>query len=81
MNGDRLATLQKRDAALQTKIEAEKERLRKQEVKEKERLFRIVGEACCKAAQHPEFGPLLKTVLEAGTDQRARAFLRQRGIL
>lgn len=82
MNGDRLAVLQKRDAALQLKNAAEQDRLRKLEARLKEREFRIVGEACCKAARRDAaFGVALKTVLKTDTDQRTQAFLRERGIL
>jgi hypothetical protein len=80
MNGDRLAILQKRDAALQVKIAAEQDRLRKLEARLKEREFRIAGEACCKAARRDAaFRAALKAVLETEADQREIAFLRERG--
>ncbi|MGH7969457.1 MAG: hypothetical protein ACREIC_12090 [Limisphaerales bacterium] len=78
---DRLAAFQKRIDATREKMTAEKQCLRQRKAKEQERLFRTVGEACCKAAQRPDFGPVLKAVLEAGTDRRAQDFLRQKGML
>jgi hypothetical protein len=79
--GDRLATLQMREADIRAKIAAEQERLRKREARETERLYRMVGETCCKAAQRPELAELLKDILETETDERARDFLRQKGLL
>ena len=80
-NGNKLAAWQKRIDAAREKMAAEKERLRMQRARETERLFRTVGEICCKAAQRPGFGAALTAVLEAETDQRTRAFLRQMGML
>ena len=79
-NGNKLAAWQKRIDAAREKMAAEKERLRMQKARETERLFRTVGEICCKAAQRPGFGAALTAVLEAETDQRTRAFLRQMGM-
>ena len=72
------------DAAIEKakqKMAAEKDRLRQQKARETERLYKVVGEACCKAAARADFGPLLKAVLEAGTDQRTQDFLREKGVL
>jgi len=77
----RLAALQKREAEIRAKIAQEQERKRKREARELERLYRMVGEICCKAAQRPEFAEPLKDILETETDERARAFLRQKGML
>ena len=79
-NGNRLAALQKRIDTAREKMALKQERVRKREAKEEERLFRTVGEICCKAAQRPGFGAALTAVLEAETDQRTRAFLRQMGM-
>jgi hypothetical protein len=82
VKSDRLAALFERDAATKAKIGAEQERLRQLEAKLRERQFRIVGEACCKVAcRDAAFAAALKAVLETDADQRAQAFLRQRGIL
>ena len=81
-NGNKLAAWQKRIGAAREKMAAEKERLRMQRARDTERLFRTVGEICCKAAgRDADFGAALKAVLETETDQRAQAFLRERGML
>jgi hypothetical protein len=82
-NGNgKLAAWQKRIDAAREKMAAEKERLREQRKRESEKLYRLVGEACCKAAgRDAGFGAALKAVLETETDQRAQAFLRERGML
>jgi hypothetical protein len=78
---EHLAAIDRRIAAAMQKRAAEKERLRKHKAKENEHLFKTVGEICCNAAERPDFGPALKAVLETETDQKTRAFLRQKGIL
>ena len=85
-NGNgKLAAWQKRIDAAREKMAAEKERLRQQKARETERLYRTVGEACCKAAQRPDawahFAAVLKGVLETECDERTRDFLRQKGML
>ena len=80
-NASRLMTLQKRIEAAKEKMAAEQERLRAREARENERLFRSVGEICCKAAHSAEFGPALKALLESETDERTQVFLRQKGII
>jgi hypothetical protein len=78
---NRLAVLQQRDAALQLKIAAEQDRLRKLEARLKERQFRTVGEICCKAAAaDADFAAALRLVLDKGADTKARAFLREQGM-
>jgi len=77
---DELALFQKRIDAAREKMAAARDQLRRREARENERLFKAVGEACCKAAQRPEFGAALKEVLEAETDQRVQTFLHQKGL-
>jgi hypothetical protein len=79
---ERLAAIEKRIAAAMQKRAAEKERLRQLKARETERLYRTVGEACCKAADRDAgFRAALKAVLETGCDERTRDFLRQTGML
>ena len=81
-SGNRLEALQKRIDETRQKMAAEQERLRKREAKEQERLFRIVGEACCEAAKNRDYQPMVEEILnQTVTDERARAFLRQKGML
>ena len=74
-----MAAYQKRMDATREKMAAERDRLRELRKRETEKLYRIVGEACCKGAQH--LGAALTEVLESESDERTRAFLRQKGML
>jgi hypothetical protein len=78
---ERLAAIDRRIAAAMQKRAAEKERLRQQKARETERLYRTVGEACCKAAGDAEFAGPLRQVLDRLTDAKARHFLTEKGML
>jgi hypothetical protein len=75
-----LAAQQKRIDAAKAKMTARQELIRQRQKRETEKLYRLVGELCCKAAQRPGFaGPLQEVLTES--DERARTFLRQKGLL
>jgi triphosphoribosyl-dephospho-CoA synthetase len=78
---ERLAAIDRRIAAAMQKRTAEKERLRQQKARDTERLYRTVGEACCKAAGDAEFDGPLRQVLDRVTDAKARRFLTEKGML
>jgi hypothetical protein len=77
-----LAGLRKRAELLDAKIAAQEKRVRNQEARDKQRLFKTVGEICCKAAQRrPDFGAALKEVLYTEADAKARRFLTEKGMI
>lgn len=77
----KLAAIEKRIAAAMEKRAEEKERLRQQNARETERLFRTVGEICCKAAGDADFAGPLRHVLGRVTDAKTRGFLAEKGML
>jgi len=76
-----LTAQQKRILAARAKMAARQELLRAREKRETEKLYRLAGEACCKAAERAEFAPVVKDILEACSDERAKEFLQQKGML
>jgi len=84
MSADRIELLKKREASIREALLAERAKLAKRDQRDTEKLYRIVGEACCNAAaQNPEgFGLMLGQVMNASvTDEKARALLRRKGLI
>jgi hypothetical protein len=82
-NGDRLSRLQEKVKAAEARLAAERLLLAKRKQRDDKKLFALVGQAICSAAeQSPEFHLMLKQTLGgAVTDAADRRFLEARGYI
>jgi hypothetical protein len=82
-NGDKLSRLHEKVKAAEARLAAEKMLLAKRKQKDNKKLFGLVGQGVCEAAEKsPELRLMLAQILGgAVTDAGARRFLEARGFI